>query len=194
MMQCFLLYFPPHLPSAGSPWDFVAVVFFFSFGSEDGSLESPGFDHDQGNLWSLSRYRPPVEEGGTFRVPLAYGKFTKLGVGLSIVTHQGPTHPSIPLGTLTLNQSSFKGSPVLRSLFLRPAGRTPPTIQVPEGCPRTLLPTSQGGGFPNRAQACGLTWAEPGHPGKSKSRMAGPSRPPSIRKPFCTTTRSRDIF
>jgi hypothetical protein len=46
----------------------VAVVVFLPllFGSEDGSLESPGFD--QGNLWSLSTYRPHMEEGGALRV------------------------------------------------------------------------------------------------------------------------------
>lgn len=78
----------------------IAIFLPLSFGSEDGSLESPGFD--QGNPWSLSRYRPHVEEGGAIKVPLPYGKFIRLGVGLSTMTHQGATHPSIPLGTLTL--------------------------------------------------------------------------------------------
>lgn len=42
------------------------VVFLpLLFGSEDGSLESPGFD--QGNLWSLSICRLHVEEGGVLR-------------------------------------------------------------------------------------------------------------------------------
>lgn len=86
----------------------MAVVFLsISFGSEDGSLEIPDFD--QGNLWSLSRYRPHMEEGGASKVPLPDGKIYRLGVGIGIKTHQGPTHLSIPLGTLTLNQSSLKG-------------------------------------------------------------------------------------
>lgn len=156
MMQCFLLHFPPIFPLQGLQWDFVAVVIFLllSFGSEDGSLESPGFDHDQGNLWSLSRYRPHVEEGGTFRVPLAYGKFTKLGVGLSIMTHQGPTHPSIPLGTLTLcTKVPLKGSPILRSLNSQASWKDSSHNPGARRCPRTLLPTSQGGWLPKQGSS-----------------------------------------
>lgn len=90
----------------------MAVVIFLpiSFGSKDGSLESLGFD--QGNLWSL---RFHMEEDGTVEVVFPYGKLTRLGVGISIMIHQGPTHPSFPLGNLdSLNQSSLKGhSPAL---------------------------------------------------------------------------------
>lgn len=104
MIQCFLLRFPPVSPLQGLRGD-LWLWLFFSFGSEDGSLESPGFD--QGNLWSL---RFHMEEGGTFKVLFPYGKLTRFGVGISIMAHQGPTHPSFPLGNLdSLNQSSLKG-------------------------------------------------------------------------------------
>lgn len=54
--------------------DSVAVVVFLPllFGSEVGSLESPGFD--QGHLWSLSTYRPHMEEGGALRFHSQLGR------------------------------------------------------------------------------------------------------------------------
>lgn len=126
----------------------MAVVVFLpiSFGSEDGSLESPGFD--QGNLWSLKFH---MEEGGAFKVVFPYGKLTRLGVGISIMAHQGPTHPSFPLGNLdSLNQSSLKGhNPALS--FQLEGGLLPKALRGPFSHPVRV------GGFPIRVQACGQT-------------------------------------